>query len=76
MSDYTSNTTVNLQVNGQQAGETLANLRKRAADLQTLISPSETRCFFVQFAEQVGVGVVGISGRHGEVAVVGFLHYR
>lgn len=38
MSDYTSNTTVNLQVNGQQAAETLANLRKRAADLQNEIA--------------------------------------
>ena len=34
MSDSTTNTTVNLLVNGQQASETLANLRKRAADLQ------------------------------------------
>ena len=38
MSDYTSNTTVNLQVNGQQAAETLANLRKRAGDLQNEIA--------------------------------------
>lgn len=38
MSDYTTNTTVNLQVNGQQAAETLANLRKRAADLQNEIA--------------------------------------
>ncbi len=38
MSDYTSNTTVNLQVNGQQAEETLTNLRKRAADLQNEIA--------------------------------------
>ena len=38
MSDYTSNTTVNLQVNGQQAAETLTNLRKRAADLQNEIA--------------------------------------
>ena len=38
MSDYTSNTTVNLQVNGQQAAETLANLRKRAGDLQNDIA--------------------------------------
>lgn len=34
MSDYQTNTTVNLQVNGQQASETLASLRKRAAELQ------------------------------------------
>ncbi len=38
MSDYTSNTTVNLQVNGLQAAETLTNLRKRAADLQNEIA--------------------------------------
>ena len=38
MSDYTSNTTVNLQVNGQQAEETLTHLRKRAADLQNEIA--------------------------------------
>ena len=38
MSDYTSNTTVNLHVNGQQAAETLANLRKRAGDLQNEIA--------------------------------------
>lgn len=34
MSNSTTNTTVNLQVNGQQAEETLANLRKRASELQ------------------------------------------
>ena len=38
MSDSTTNTTVNLLVNGQQAEETLANLRKRAADLQAEIA--------------------------------------
>ncbi len=38
MSDRTTNTTVNLQVNGQQAAETLQNLRKRAADLQAEIA--------------------------------------
>lgn len=38
MSDSTTNTTVNLLVNGQQAQETLANLRKRALDLQAAIA--------------------------------------
>ena len=38
MSDSTTNTTVNLLVNGQQAAETLTNLRKRASDLQAEIA--------------------------------------
>lgn len=38
MSDLTTNTTINLQVNGQQAEQTLLNLRRHAANLQTEIS--------------------------------------
>lgn len=38
MSDRITNTTVNLQVNGHQAQETLENLRKRAVDLQAAIA--------------------------------------
>ena len=38
MSDYTSDTTINLWVNGKQAEERLVNLRKRAADLQNEIA--------------------------------------
>ena len=41
MSDYTSNTTVNMWVNGQQVAETLANLRKRAEELQNEIAQVE-----------------------------------
>lgn len=38
MSDLTTNTTVNLQVNGQQAEQTLLHLRQHAANLQTEIA--------------------------------------
>lgn len=38
MSDYSTNASVNLQVNGQQAQETLENLRKAALDLTNQIA--------------------------------------
>lgn len=38
MSDYATNTSVNLTVNGQQAAETLANLKKHALDLSEQIA--------------------------------------
>ena len=38
MSDYATNTSVNLFVNGQQAAETLANLKKHALDLSEQIA--------------------------------------
>lgn len=38
MSDYSTNTSVNLQVNGKQAAETLANLKKHALDLSNEIA--------------------------------------
>ena len=38
MSDYSTNASVNLQVNGQQAQETLMNLRKHALDLTEQIA--------------------------------------
>ncbi len=49
MSDRVSNTTVNLQVNGQQAEETLQNLRKRASDLQAEIAKVAAAGDKVQF---------------------------
>ncbi len=38
MSDYATNTSVNLMINGQQAAETLANLKKHALDLSEQIA--------------------------------------
>lgn len=38
MSDYATNTSVNLTVNGQQAAETLANLKKHALELSEQIA--------------------------------------
>ena len=38
MSDYATNTSVNLMINGQQAAETLANLKKNALDLSEQIA--------------------------------------
>ena len=38
MSDYSTNTSVNLMVNGQQAAETLANLKKHALELSEQIA--------------------------------------
>ena len=38
MSDYSTNTSVNLMVNGQQAADTLANLKKHALDLSEQIA--------------------------------------
>ena len=38
MSDSTTNARVNLLINGQQAEETLTNLRKHALDLQSQIA--------------------------------------